>query len=170
MSGKKIFLITVVVAVVILLGSKWNEVKAMVAKQAGGGDASSNDENSSASLGGGSKSNVGSTAAPLNYGLLLKKGSKGSEVAQLQSWLYALNATQKKVVTRYTADGDFGTETENLLKAYMRTSQTTLNQAYPVIGNSSATTSTATPTYTAGSAAGWLANLVAGTGLAQYVK
>lgn len=56
---------------------------------------------------------------PLNFNLMLKKGSKGLEVKELQKRLG---------FTGYNVDGIFGVNTESALYAMKRVKQTTLNQ------------------------------------------
>ena len=152
MSGKKIFLITLAVAALILIASKWSAVQAAIGikpKDATGSDGLTG-------TGGTSTGSSSTPAAPaqLDYNKVLRKGVKGNEVRLLQQWLYDLNKNGKRVVTRYSADGDFGTETESLLRSYMNTTSTTLGYAQNALG--APTPSTATPTYA--SAGGSVAN------------
>jgi hypothetical protein len=155
MSGKKIFLITLAVAALILLASKWAQVQAALAKFGVpklGGDAGSPDAAANGNTGfTGGGTSTGGGSASLNWNKILRKGSNGPEVQVLQTWLYSLNARMKRVVTRYGADGNFGTETETLLKAYAGgVTSTTLSAAQPMLNGSG---SVATPAYTGGGAA-----------------
>lgn len=54
------------------------------------------------------------SSAPASASMLLKKGSKGPQVKQLQEAL--INKYGKTILPKYGADGDFGSEVETALK------------------------------------------------------
>lgn len=73
-----------------------------------------------------------STSVPT--GFPLKKGSKGAMVVKLQK---AMLAIDPKILPKYGADGDFGTETETALKTL--TGRTIINSPSEIDGLTSGT-------------------------------
>ena len=68
----------------------------------------------------------------LDYKLILKKGSNGPEVRQLQTWLLMVDKT---CLPKYGNDGDFGQETLSALQKFTGYSSITLNDAIDQINN-----------------------------------
>lgn len=78
----------------------------------------------------GNKTAPAPVSGKLDCGKVLKKGSTGPEVQQLQTWI--LMADPKALPT-YNADGDFGQETLSALQKLTGQSAITLNQAVLLI-------------------------------------
>lgn len=83
-------------------------------------------------LGGGDTPSTGSSApaAGLDCSTVLKKGSKGAEVQQLQAWILAVDP---KALPKYGNDGDFGAETLAALQKITGYSSISLKQARDLI-------------------------------------
>lgn len=93
----------VTIILLLLAGIAWAAVPAIRRKNNNGGDAG-------ATGGTGSGAGGGSKAAALNETLLLKRGSTGAEVRELQKLLNSYQTANPLVV-----DGQFGPLTENKL-------------------------------------------------------
>lgn len=121
MKRQTVFLLVVVVLALILIFN-WNKLSAFIRPKAANHPAPAPDGSSSTGSSSVSYTPTGSTTT--NPNALLKKGSAGASVKELQRMM--IDGWGASILPQYGADGNFGDETEAALIQITGSAATTL--------------------------------------------